>query len=43
MDNKYAGEEALRHQSGVSYTVVRPAGLTNGPSGQAVLKAGEEQ
>ena len=34
-----AGEEKLR-QSGVPYTIVRPAGLTNGPGGQAALVAG---
>jgi uncharacterized protein YbjT (DUF2867 family) len=38
MDHKYAGEEALRNSS-LSWTVVRPAGLSSGPAGQAVLKA----
>jgi len=38
MDNKFQGEEKLR-QSGVPYTIVRPAGLTNGPGGQAPLVA----
>jgi uncharacterized protein YbjT (DUF2867 family) len=39
MDHKYAGEEALRN-SGVSYTVVRPGGLTNKPAGEMQLCAG---
>jgi hypothetical protein len=34
-----AGEEALRN-SGVSYTVVRPGGLTNKPAGEVQLCAG---
>ncbi|KAL4459105.1 hypothetical protein ABPG75_013970 [Micractinium tetrahymenae] len=37
MDYKYKGEEALR-RSGVPYTVVRPAGLTGEPAGQATLQ-----
>jgi hypothetical protein len=35
----HVGEEKLR-QSGVSYTIVRPAGLTSGPGGKAELVAG---
>eukprot|EP00775_Hariotina_reticulata_P007587 gene7587-7792_t len=33
MDHKFAGEQLLRH-SGLQYTVVRPAGLTNKPAGE---------
>lgn len=40
MDYKYKGEEALR-RSGVSYTIVRPGGLTSEPAGQARLKVAQ--
>lgn len=36
MDAKFKGENALR-SSGMSYTVVRPGGLTKGPGGEGVL------
>ncbi|KAK9868007.1 hypothetical protein WJX84_001406 [Apatococcus fuscideae] len=36
VNEKYAGENALR-QSGTTYTVIRPSGLTNGPRGKAEL------
>jgi hypothetical protein len=40
MDYKFKSEEALK-DSGVSWTVVRPGGLTTGERGQAVIHAGE--
>ncbi|MEW5300803.1 MAG: hypothetical protein WDW36_003708 [Sanguina aurantia] len=36
MDAKFKGENALR-SSGISYTVVRPGGLTKGPGGEGQL------
>lgn len=39
MDHKYAGEQALTG-SGLSYTVVRPGGLTNNTAGEVRLHAG---
>lgn len=39
MDNKFKGEEALR-SSGLSYTIVKPGGLTNAPGGTVQLRAG---
>jgi uncharacterized protein YbjT (DUF2867 family) len=39
MDHKFAGEEALR-SSGVSYTIVKPGGLTNKPAGETEIRAG---
>eukprot|EP00879_Flechtneria_rotunda_P001209 GHRR01001356.1.p1 GENE.GHRR01001356.1~~GHRR01001356.1.p1 ORF type:complete len:241 (+),score=74.34 GHRR01001356.1:206-928(+) len=38
MDHKYQGEEKLK-ASGISYTIVRPGGLTNKPAGQVTLNA----
>ncbi|WIA24093.1 hypothetical protein OEZ85_013698 [Tetradesmus obliquus] len=38
MDNKFKGEEALR-SSGLSYTIVKPGGLTNAPGGTVQLRA----
>ncbi|KAK9866696.1 hypothetical protein WJX84_008201 [Apatococcus fuscideae] len=40
MDNKFKGEELLRH-NGISYTVVRPGGLKNMPGGQEHIIAGQ--
>lgn len=39
MDSKFAGENRLR-QSGLSYTIVRPGGLSKEPAGLANLTAG---
>lgn len=39
MDNKLKGEDLLR-QSGATYTIVRPGGLTNGPAGKEKLVIG---
>lgn len=43
MDEKFKGEEALR-QSGLPYTIVRPGGLKDGPSGEKklVIKQGDK-
>ncbi|BDA42667.1 Uncharacterized protein At2g34460, chloroplastic [Coccomyxa sp. Obi] len=40
MDSKYRGENLLR-ESSVSYTIVRPGGLTNDPPGQRSLVVGQ--
>ncbi|KAK9817293.1 hypothetical protein WJX72_012294 [[Myrmecia] bisecta] len=40
MDQKLQGEDLLRG-SGLSYTVVRPSGLYNGPGGQHKLLVGQ--
>ena len=40
--NPGAGEEALR-ASGVTYTIVRPGGLTKGPGGCSLLISGARQ
>eukprot|EP00877_Chromochloris_zofingiensis_P004440 jgi/Chrzof1/13998/Cz08g20190.t1 len=36
MDNKYKGEEALRH-SGVPCTIIRPGGLSNAEAGKSII------
>lgn len=41
MDYKYQSEEALRN-SGVSWTVVRPGGLTTGEPGKSVISADKD-
>lgn len=40
MDNKFKGENALK-ASGLSYTIVRPGGLTNEPAGKSTLLTGQ--